>query len=184
MTYTIDKNKIIAIILCFTMLFSITSGIFSEAFAAEEEIVEENVYDVTDGGRISLPHNQKVTLSVAESDSYQWQTYVYVGETGLWVNIHDANSQTLDISYAMLANTLTDRNTSLLRCKTADEVYTGEVTVFIDFTEESTVEVLEPLQTLPEMEEMDYFFHSFTSGKIKPRLGGGKCLPLQCGPHR
>lgn len=45
-------------------------------------------------------------------------------------------------------------------------------------------QLFELAYTLPEMEEMDYFFHSFTSGKIKPRLGGGKCLPLQCGPHR
>ena len=59
MTQLLNKNKLVAIILCFTMMFSITSGIFTEAFAADEEIVEENVYNVTDGGKIALPHNQK-----------------------------------------------------------------------------------------------------------------------------
>lgn len=45
-------------------------------------------------------------------------------------------------------------------------------------------QIFEEAYTLPEMEEMNYFFYSFTLGMIKPRLGGGKYLPLQCGPHR
>ena len=150
MTQTLNRNKIIAIILCFTMLFSITSGIFTEAFAAEEEMVEENVYDVTEGGRITLPHNQKVTLTVKEAERYQWQTYISVGDTGIWVNIHDAYNQTLDISYAMLANALTDRDTAELRCQIGEDEYTEVVEVWVDFSDDASVEMLNnPLQMLP-----------------------------------
>lgn len=43
-------------------------------------------------------------------------------------------------------------------------------------------QIFEQAYTLPEMEEMDYFFHSFTSWKIKPRLGGGNAFLYSVDP--
>ena len=151
MTQLLNKNKLVAIILCFTMLFSITSGIFTEAFAADEENTAYMIYDVTDGGDIRLPHNQKVTLSVDRSGWCQWQILV---NNAMWVNIQDANNNTLDLSYAMVESAFTDRGTGQLRCKYGEDMYTGIVNVTVDFSVEDSV-VSEEAMMLLEDEAMD-----------------------------
>ncbi|MBE6111932.1 MAG: hypothetical protein E7195_02775 [Peptococcaceae bacterium] len=134
MTYTIDKNKIIAIILCFTMLFSITSGIFSEAFAAEENIDTHMVYDVTDGKDITLGHAQKATLTARGGE--QWQIYIY--DADMWVDIAGKTGSSMELSYPLVASALTDRGTGELRCELEDGSYSGIVNLVIDFSAESS----------------------------------------------
>lgn len=143
MTQLLNKNKLVAIILCFTMLFSITSGIFTEAFAADEENTAYMIYDVTDGGDITLPHGQKAMLTAV--GGMQWQ--IYINDADMWVNIDGARGSALEISYPLVASALTDRGTGELRCLLEDGTYSGIVNLVVDLKDDSSM--------FPKVEEQE-----------------------------
>lgn len=146
MKFVLTRRKLIALLLCVTMLFSIAP--FGPLAAFGESQGDSNthiIHDVTNGGDVTLPQNDKVTLTVTGGDSCQWQIEAYTSTTDtMWVDIYGATGNVLELSYAMVANVLTDYQTAKLRCKTGYDTYTGEVNVTVSYKEESSVQISDP----------------------------------------
>ena len=88
--------------------------------------------------RVDLPVNQKISLtaqaqSAAENDAYQWQIRA---AKNVWANILGSDTQTLELSYPMVASALSEKNTVQIRCRLTS-AETGEAT----FSDAVTVEV-------------------------------------------
>ena len=90
------KKRIAAILICCALLIGFVPVLPTLAFGG---------LSVSCGDSVTLPQNEKVTITASGSASgYQWQ----IQAMDQWVNISGANTDTLDLSYAMVANLLTD----------------------------------------------------------------------------
>lgn len=128
------KKRILSLVLCAAMLLSMC--LFLGAGVA-------NSLTVCDSGgeavkRVDLPVNQKINLtaqaqSAAENDAYQWQIRA---AKNVWANILGSDTQTLELSYPMVASALSEKNTVQIRCRLTS-AETGEAT----FSDAVTVEV-------------------------------------------
>lgn len=128
------KKRILSLVLCAAMLLSMC--LFLGAGVA-------NSLTVCDSGgeavkRVDLPVNQKISLtaqaqSAAENDAYQWQIQA---AKNVWANILGSDTQTLELSYPMVASALSEKNTVQIRCRLTS-AETGEAT----FSDAVTVEV-------------------------------------------
>lgn len=128
------KKRILSLVLCAAMLLSMC--LFLGAGVT-------NSLTVCDSGgeavkRVDLPVNQKISLtaqaqSAAENDAYQWQIRA---AKNVWANILGSDTQTLELSYPMVASALSEKNTVQIRCRLTS-AETGEAT----FSDAVTVEV-------------------------------------------
>lgn len=119
------KRRLLALLLCFAMVFPILPVNAVENF--EVQMDGEAVSSV------SLPQYEKVELTAEgdETSAYQWQIHV---SGDIWVDITGANSSTIELSYAMVANLLDD-GVATVRCVAArngETVVTDAVAVTID----------------------------------------------------
>ena len=128
------KKRILSLVLCAAMLLSMC--LFLGAGVT-------NSLTVCDGSgeavkRVDLPVNQKISLtaqaqSAAENDAYQWQIQA---AKNVWANILGSDTQTLELSYPLVASALSEKNTVQIRCRLTS-AETGEAT----FSDAVTVEV-------------------------------------------
>ena len=124
------KKRILALLLCCTLLLGLLPAAFTAAADADASF---RVVDAS-GAAVSyveVPQNGKFALTAQKSQSvpagaYQWQISV-PGTNGVWANILDAQGSTLELSYAMVANML-QSGLAYVRCR----LTTGEQTLYTD----------------------------------------------------
>lgn len=128
------KKRILSLVLCAAMLLSIC--LFLGAGVTNSLTVCDSSGEAVK--RVDLPVNQKISLtaqaqSAAENDAYQWQIQA---AKNVWANILGSDTQTLELSYPMVASALSEKNTVQIRCRLTS-AETGEAT----FSDAVTVEV-------------------------------------------
>ena len=128
------KKRILSLVLCAAMLLSMC--LFLGAGVTNSLTVCDSSGEAVK--RADLPVNQKISLtaqaqSVAENDAYQWQIQA---AKNVWANILGSDTQTLELSYPMVASALSEKNTVQIRCRLTS-AETGEAT----FSDAVTVEV-------------------------------------------
>lgn len=117
------KKRIAAILICCALLIGFVPVLPTLAFGG---------LSVSCGDSVTLPQNEKVTITASGSAAgYQWQ----IRAMDQWVNISGANTDTLDLSYAMVANLLTDGK-AIIRCAAPGEegAVSGDITVTVDYS--------------------------------------------------
>ena len=132
------KKRILALLLCFTLLL----GLLPAAITAAAN--GETLFKVVDASgaaasNVEVPQNGKTTLLTQKADSvaagaYQWQISV-PGTTDTWANIVGAQGSSLELSYAMVANMLRD-GMAYVRCRLTtggETLYTATVTVTVTY---------------------------------------------------
>lgn len=114
------KSKILSFLLCFVM---IATAVCQVPMIASADTVKDISIVNSDGetvDAISLPQNDKVTLTAkskaSDNAKYQWQVLADK-ENKLWVNINGEKSADIHLSYAMLCNVLDEDGTIAVRCK-------------------------------------------------------------------
>ena len=114
------KSKILSFLLCFVM---IATAFCQVPMIASADTVKDISIVNSDGetvDTISLPQNDKVTLTAkskaSDNAKYQWQVLADK-ENKLWVNINGEKSADIHLSYAMLCNVLDEDGTIAVRCK-------------------------------------------------------------------
>ena len=128
------KKRILSLVLCAAMLLSMC--LFLGAGVTNSLTVCDSSGEAVK--RVDLPVNQKISLtaqaqSAAEGDAYQWQIQA---DKNVWANILGSDTQTLELSYPMVASALSEKNTVQIRCRLTS-AETGEAT----FSDAVTVEV-------------------------------------------
>lgn len=128
------KKRILSLVLCAAMLLSMC--LFLGAGVMNSLTVCDSSGEAVK--RVDLPVNQKISLtaqaqSAAENDAYQWQIQA---AKNVWANILGSDTQTLELSYPMVASALSEKNTVQIRCRLTS-AETGEAT----FSDAVTVEV-------------------------------------------
>ena len=128
------KKRILSLVLCAAMLLSMC--LFLGAGVTNSLTVCDSSGEAVK--RVDLPVNQKISLtaqaqSAAEDDAYQWQIRA---AKNVWANILGSDTQTLELSYPMVASALSEKNTVQIRCRLTS-AETGEAT----FSDAVTVEV-------------------------------------------
>lgn len=128
------KKRILSLVLCAAMLLSMC--LFLGAGVTNSLTVCDSNGEAVK--RVDLPVNQKISLtaqaqSAAENDAYQWQIQA---AKNVWANILGSDTQTLELSYPMVASALSEKNTVQIRCRLTS-AETGEAT----FSDAVTVEV-------------------------------------------
>ncbi len=128
------KKRILSLVLCAAMLLSMC--LFLGAGVTNSLTVCDSNGEAVK--RVDLPVNQKISLtaqaqSAAENDAYQWQIRA---AKNVWANILGSDTQTLELSYPMVASALSEKNTVQIRCRLTS-AETGEAT----FSDAVTVEV-------------------------------------------
>ena len=128
------KKRILSLVLCAAMLLSMC--LFLGAGVTNSLTVCDSNGEAVK--RVDLPVNQKISLtaqaqSAAENDAYQWQIRA---AKDVWANILGSDTQTLELSYPMVASALSEKNTVQIRCRLTS-AETGEAT----FSDVVTVEV-------------------------------------------
>lgn len=128
------KKRILSLVLCAAMLLSMC--LFLGAGVTNSLTVCDSSGEAVK--RVDLPVNQKISLtaqaqSAAENDAYQWQIRA---AKNVWANILGSDTQTLELSYPMVASALNEKNTVQIRCRLTS-AETGEAT----FSDAVTVEV-------------------------------------------
>ena len=128
------KKRILSLVLCAAMLLSMC--LFLGAGVTNSLTVCDSSGEAVK--RADLPVNQKISLtaqaqSAAENDAYQWQIQA---AKNVWANILGSDTQTLELSYPMVASALSEKNTVQIRCRLTS-AETGEAT----FSDAVTVEV-------------------------------------------
>ena len=128
------KKRILSLVLCAAMLLSMC--LFLGAGMTNNLTVCDSSGEAVK--RVDLPVNQKISLtaqaqSAAENDAYQWQIRA---AKNVWANILGSDTQTLELSYPMVASALSEKNTVQIRCRLTS-AETGEAT----FSDAVTVEV-------------------------------------------
>lgn len=128
------KKRILSLVLCAAMLLSMC--LFLGAGVTNSLSVCDSSGEAVK--RVDLPVNQKISLtaqaqSAAENDAYQWQIRA---AKNVWANILGSDTQTLELSYPMVASALSEKNTVQIRCRLTS-AETGEAT----FSDAVTVEV-------------------------------------------
>ena len=128
------KKRILSLVLCAAMLLSMC--LFLGAGVTNSLTVCDSSGEAVK--RVDLPVNQKISLtaqaqSAAENDAYQWQIQA---AKNVWANILGSDTQTLELSYPMVASALSEKNTVQIRCRLTS-AETGEAT----FSDAVTIEV-------------------------------------------
>lgn len=128
------KKRILSLVLCAAMLLSMC--LFLGAGVTNSLTVCDSSGEAVK--RVDLPVNQKISLtaqaqSAAENDAYQWQIQA---AKNVWANILGSDTQTLELSYPMVASALSEKNTVQIRCRLTS-AETGEAA----FSDAVTVEV-------------------------------------------
>lgn len=128
------KKRILSLVLCAALLLSMC--LFLGAGVTNSLTVCDSSGEAVK--RVDLPVNQKISLtaqaqSAAENDAYQWQIQA---AKNVWANILGSDTQTLELSYPMVASALSEKNTVQIRCRLTS-AETGEAT----FSDAVTVEV-------------------------------------------
>lgn len=129
-------KKILAFLLTAVMMATLLLPAQADDLVPAETAPAATVENVT------LPVSEKVELTSDAAGDSQWQ--IRAGDD-LWVDISGADEATLQLSYSMVANLLTD-GTAAVRCKTTngDQVtYGEEYQVTVDF---DAVPQFEPAQ--------------------------------------
>ena len=127
------KKKLLALFLCCVMVFSLVPMAFTTAYAAGTDcrfygsngaVAETVLLKMTDKTALTA-------VAATGSGSYQWQIHV---SGDVWANIVGTNGNTLELSYALVANLL-NGDTAEIRCKLTDDAgtdsYSNTVTVQI-----------------------------------------------------
>ena len=102
------KKRLLAAVLCLVMLISCVPSFAFQAQASELPVITCNG---SAQSAVSFPRNERITLTAEGGAWYQWQIKV---NDSLWVNISGETGETLDVSYAMIAN-LCQGDTAYLR---------------------------------------------------------------------
>ena len=102
------KKRLLAAVLCLAMLISCVPSFAFQAQASELPVITCNG---SAQSAVSFPRNERITLTAEGGAWYQWQIKV---NDSLWVNISGETGETLDVSYAMIAN-LCQGDTAYLR---------------------------------------------------------------------
>ncbi len=102
------KKRLLAAVLCLAMLISCVPSFAFRAQASELPVITCNG---SAQSAVSFPRNERITLTAEGGAWYQWQIKV---NDSLWVNISGETGETLDVSYAMIAN-LCQGDTAFLR---------------------------------------------------------------------
>lgn len=128
------KKRILSLVLCAALLLSLC--LFMGAGVTNSLTVCDSSGEAVK--RVDLPVNQKISLtaqaqSAVENDAYQWQIQA---AKNVWANILGSDTQTLELSYPMVASALSEKNTVQIRCRLTS-AETGEAT----FSDAVTVEV-------------------------------------------
>ena len=127
------KKKLLALFLCCVMVFSLVPMAFTTAYAAGNGL---QIYGsngaVAETVLLKMTDKTALTAVAATgSGSYQWQIHV---SGDVWANIVGTNGNTLELSYALVANLL-NGDTAEIRCKLTDDAgtdsYSNTVTVQI-----------------------------------------------------
>ena len=128
------RVRVISLLLCVVMVFGMIPVM--GASAAEEKLtVSQTKADLPKNGSVEL------TASCAAENTalaYQWQ--ILVPGADLWVDISGENSASIKVTYAMVANLLSDGKATLR----AKSEISGETVC----TDEVTITVTEPVATV------------------------------------
>ena len=131
------KKRILALLLCFTLLLGLLPAALTAAADGE-------TFKVVDGSGnaasyVEVPQNGKITLGTRKADSvaagaYQWQISI-PNSDNLWANIAGAQGSSLELSYAMVANML-QGGLAYVRCRLTaggETLYTAAVSVAVSY---------------------------------------------------
>lgn len=119
------KKRLLAAVLCLVMLLSCVPSFAFQAQASELPVI---TCSGSAQSAVSFPRNERITLTAEGGAWYQWQIKV---NDSLWVNISGETGETLDVSYAMIAN-LCQGDTAYLRVVADGERYSDPVAVTAD----------------------------------------------------
>ena len=127
------KKRFLALFLCCVMVFTLLPAALTTAFATGSDI---QICDASGQpvSKVTLEQNAKTPLTAVTktevTGDYQWQIRV---SKDIWANILGADGSELELSYGLVANMLSDKNETEIRCKltvdSGDLLYSDAVTV-------------------------------------------------------
>lgn len=131
------KKRILALLLCFTLLLGLLPAALTAA--ADGDVFKVVDASGTAASYVEVPQNDKIVLSTQKADSvaagaYQWQISV-PNSNDVWANIVGAQGSSLELSYAMVANMLSD-GVAYVRCRLTtggETLHTAAVTVAVTY---------------------------------------------------
>ncbi len=116
-------RRLLSVILCLCLLTSALQLRLITAFAVTDIDSVTVTYkgDITE--KLTLPQNERATLKAecspnTQNIAYQWQILADI-KSELWVNIYDATTQSVTLSYAMLGSLLDESGSAYVRCRAA-----------------------------------------------------------------
>ena len=140
------KKRILALLLSVVITFSLVMPALT-AQAASGISVYHNGEAVT---AVSFPENVGTTVSapsVEGCSAYQWQ--ILIPGTNTWVNIYQENEKSLELSLAMIANMVNNKDAARIRCcltVSGEKIYSEPVSVT---TSEAVYPKAEPFVYVP-----------------------------------
>ena len=131
------KKRILALLLCFTLLLGLLPAALTAA--ADGDVFKVVDASGTAASHVEVPQNDKIVLGTQKADSvaagaYQWQISV-PNSNDVWANIVGAQGSSLELSYAMVANMLSN-GVAYVRCRLTtggETLYTAAVTVAVTY---------------------------------------------------
>ncbi len=128
------KKRVIALLLCAVMLVTCMGvGIFAPP---DIKLVDAESGEAVSA--IAIPQSERVRIATDYESTneigYQWQLSTD-GKT--WINIYGQTGESIQLSYAMICNMLSDEGTAQVRCVVTDgdsEYETREAEVSVDYS--------------------------------------------------
>ena len=154
-------NRILSAVLAFVLLFGALPmpafSVESEQDPLAAEVTVETPHITLDGEQtdfMELRPYEKLDILVEGADeeaNYQWQI-LHPKKDDMWINIYNANAQSIAVTLALVGNMLNDEDVTQLRCRmTVDGVQSHTDPITVQFLEEDTsIIVLE--ETVPVLE--------------------------------
>ena len=155
-------RRAVAVLCTFTIIFALfTTSVSYTAVSSSDTTATPEPYVTKDGEvvrAVSLPQGDKLRLrahhDTGEDYGYHWQIRI-PSETEAWVDISNANSEYLWVTYALVGSMLFGDGSAQLRCRlTAGDttIHTYAVTVTVSFSPtggDDTVYYPEPTAPTP-----------------------------------
>ena len=191
-------KKVLSFLLVVAMMVSYTPVLGAAtpdtdqtAVAQEEQTTaqtsSEQVSILRDGQSVSaitLPEDEKVTLtaSFAGEGTYQWQ--IRIPETDAWVNIYDKTEAACEVSISLLESLLDDAGTAELRCVvTTEQTQIFSVTVTVTVTAVAAPMLLVESEAIAQTEGFQVIAETEATAETEAAGENGEQMPASAAAY-
>ena len=134
-------RRLISLLLCLVMLLGVLSAFPAITISGEGKLSVTVMHDGSEVERLTVPEHERAELTAectSSSDDMQYQWQILADrQAEMWVNIYDANSQRLSVSYALIQGLMDTSGSIYVRCRVTsveEESISSPVCVTVEYT--------------------------------------------------